>query len=967
MSNGTIVLHASLRAKASQDVTKGWLIQNSSALKNICEVQCSWSSVDELPKRHYDLISVNVNINVLSTTDFDRNVDEQSIGLTELLTTIQNATPLIPGTSWSGRVLVVVPTHSGYLARTKCFEQRFTACTDLGVLHDRTIVGQRIDPVHTQELQALFDHSVLLLVRSGDDTHLSNDATAIEEVHARINFQWLLDHKPKRKTLALIDAHLNLESYLPLYNAAMALGVDVIVLDRPGHWISDPSMRHLYSDFIPIDMTVDDAFHIRIASAVRAYGNVDGLCAIASACLTPVAKAAQMLGLPAELPEAVACASNKYQARLIAGGAAPTTLAANVSDLQNQMAEERFVPQYPLIVKPYMGAGSVHVRKADNEAELLKGVRLTGEESGKKVLIEAYIEGPELDVNFILLNREIVFFEISDDFPSPGDRGIMDGDFWENTNVLPSKLPADEYAVVRHELHGLLLRIGFKTGVFHLEARVQDSSMAYSEEAGLLDLRPRSNTTRNTTPRCVLIEINPRPPGFNSVSVTACTYGVNMYDLHVLASLGEHGWLRALARPFEPAAAMINHARAWSQLVSLRADKGGICASDDVCAEMLQRLSPDDQRHRDQYLWTNDTNQILLAGSIVKPLMSSSIFSSVGLALRARLEQELYWENETEKDLPEGRLNQAALNLLEGADIQFSREHRLDIALVKNLPIALVFLPAADIPTFVGEGRVDLGITGYDQVQEHQVGVRALFRKRQFADAFISAEEQKKSRGCGIIMDLGFGACKLQVQVPERGPYQSPKDLIGKNIGTSFVHLAERYFRDLELGGVNHVNGADVSPHRKTKTNIVELSGSVEAAYALGVADGIVDLVESGETMKAAGLKPIDTVLESNAILIKSHSPGNPDLVDLIAARIRGAITAQRYVLCQYNIERRSLAAATKIAPGKRAPTVISLDEEGWIAVSVMVEKKEIAPIMDELIVVGATDILVLGITNTHS
>lgn len=183
------------------------------------------------------------------------------------------------------------------------------------------------------------------------------------------------------------------------------------------------------------------------------------------------------------------------------------------------------------------------------------------------------------------------------------------------------------------------------------------------------------------------------------------------------------------------------------------------------------------------------------------------------------------------------------MNLLEGADIQFSRENRLDIALVKNLPIALVFLPAADIPTFVGEGRVDLGITGYDQVQEHEVGVRALYRKRQFSDAVTSVEEQARMRGCETIMNLGFGACKLQVQVPEKGRYQSPKDLIGKNIGTSFVHLADQYFRNLELGEVNQVNGADTSYNGKIKTNIIELSGSVEAAYALGVADGIVDLV----------------------------------------------------------------------------------------------------------------------------
>ncbi|KAI2640391.1 ATP phosphoribosyltransferase [Hypomontagnella submonticulosa] len=320
-----------------------------------------------------------------------------------------------------------------------------------------------------------------------------------------------------------------------------------------------------------------------------------------------------------------------------------------------------------------------------------------------------------------------------------------------------------------------------------------------------------------------------------------------------------------------------------------------------------------------------------------------------------------------------GRLNQAALSLLEGADIQFKRENRLDIALVKNLPIALIFLPAADIPTFVGEGQVDLGITGWDQVQEHDAGIRALYRARRFSGEITPEEETERSSrgsGCETVMDLGFGGCKLQVQVPENGSYTSPKDLIGKNIGTSFVHLAQKYFANLELeedAANENTNSPPVKFTSKLRTKIIELSGSVEAACALGVADGIVDLVESGETMKAAGLKPIDTVIETTAILIKSRKPSNPALLDLIAARIRGVITAQKYVMCQYNVERSGLAAATKIAPGKRAPTVTSLEEEGWVAVSVMVEKKKIAPIMDELSQVGATDILVLDIANTRS
>ena len=239
--------------------------------------------------------------NSLCSTRYRFNHD-RSNGLKEVLVFLQTINPLTTGTSWFARVLVAVPTRSGYLARTKCFQERFTGCADLGILYDRTVVGQHLDPVHSQELQELLYDSVLMLVRPGDYTHLSDNDTLIEEVHARINFQWLLDDKPKGKTLALVDAHLNLDSYLPLYHSAIALGINLVVLDRPGHWISDPSMQHLYQDFIPIDMTVDDELPVRIATAVKAYGNVDGICAIASACLTPVARAAVYARLANRIP-----------------------------------------------------------------------------------------------------------------------------------------------------------------------------------------------------------------------------------------------------------------------------------------------------------------------------------------------------------------------------------------------------------------------------------------------------------------------------------------------------------------------------------------------------------------------------------------------------------------------------------------------------------------------------------------
>ncbi len=168
--------------------------------------------------------------------------------------------------------------------------------------------------------------------------------------------------------------------------------------------------------------------------------------------------------------------------------------------------------------------------------------------------------------------------------------------------------------------------------------------------------------------------------------------------------------------------------------------------------------------------------------------------------------------------LPEGRLQEATLDLLHGSDIQFHRHSRLDIALVKNLPLALVFLPAADIPTFVGEGRVDLGITGRDQVAEHE-----------------AVSPPTATTGVEEVLDLEFGKCKLQVQVPAKGGIERPEELVGRTVVTSFTHLAEAYFRGLEGSGEGHDG--------RTKTTIKYVGGSVEAACALGVADGIVDLV----------------------------------------------------------------------------------------------------------------------------
>ncbi|KAJ6468114.1 ATP phosphoribosyltransferase [Mycena vitilis] len=293
-----------------------------------------------------------------------------------------------------------------------------------------------------------------------------------------------------------------------------------------------------------------------------------------------------------------------------------------------------------------------------------------------------------------------------------------------------------------------------------------------------------------------------------------------------------------------------------------------------------------------------------------------------------------------------GRLHEKCLSILAGADIQFRRHHRLDVALALNHPIALVFLPASDIPSFVGKGNVDLGITGHDVILEAQM-------------------QQHVTE----VLRLGFGKCALQVQVPESGTIRTVDDLAGKRVVTSFEVLAGEYFAAVDAR-------LQLSGNQKTRVEYV--GGSVEAACALGLADGIgasffayhhglTHPSESGDTMRAAGLHPIATVLDSEAVLIKSTVPKHTHLaplIELITSRVAGVLAASTYAFCQYNIRRDQLAAATLVTPGRRAPTISPLEDEDWLAIGSMVEKREVATIMDKLVSIGGKDIMIFNLDN---
>ncbi|KJX94739.1 hypothetical protein TI39_contig4160g00003 [Zymoseptoria brevis] len=564
---------------------------------HLVTIRSSWPSVATSPESDspdYHMVFADVSIEVQAVAAENGTCQSEREGLEELVDTIQSKFPLVPGANWAGRVLIAHPRRPGFIVRGQCFRERFIQCSDFGLFCDRTVFGQELSVPSDNTFREVVDRCLFMFVRSEEDSGLIDEATLVEEIKARVNFDWLARSQPGPKTVAVIDGHLNLESYKPFRDSAIAFGIKFVVFDRPGHWISSPDMQHLHDGFVPIDMTPDKDFYSRIVTAIREYGPVDGIVAIASYCLPPVAKAASILGLPGMPSDAVALSVDKYETRVLDGDAGPVALVQDVADLQRRIAENKLVPQYPMIVKPVTGTGSAHVYRANTEAQMLEATKKACV-SGKKIIVEAYICGPELDVNFVLLDGEILFFEMNDDFPSPGDGQTDNGDFWETTTVQPSILPANEYAVVRSHLHRLLLKLGLTTGVYHLEGRVQNSSMSYVEIDGEIDLRTCGQTATDQQPRCFLMEVNPRPPGMPEILSTAAAYGINMYSLHVLAALGDYERLRKFAKPFKPAPNMPNNSRAWAQLVFLRADKAGVCTSDNACADLVKLLTPKEQ------------------------------------------------------------------------------------------------------------------------------------------------------------------------------------------------------------------------------------------------------------------------------------------------------------------------------------------------------------------------------------
>jgi ATP phosphoribosyltransferase len=235
--------------------------------------------------------------------------------------------------------------------------------------------------------------------------------------------------------------------------------------------------------------------------------------------------------------------------------------------------------------------------------------------------------------------------------------------------------------------------------------------------------------------------------------------------------------------------------------------------------------------------------------------------------------------------------------------------------------VEFFYLRPKDIATYVGSGDLDLGITGRDLL----------------VDSGVPATE---------LLDLNFGRATFRWAAPD-GTLTDIGQIGGRRIATAYPGVVGRYLEEHEL-----------------KADVVRLDGAVENAVRLGVADLIADVVETGATLRQAGLVTIgEPIMKSSAILIgREEQP--PALAAQLLRRLHGVLVARNFVMLAYDVRADLLEQATGLTPGIESPTVSPLHREGWVAVQAMVQRSDVHRVMDELYDLGARAILVTDIAN---
>ncbi|MFJ6278977.1 ATP phosphoribosyltransferase (homohexameric) [Arthrobacter subterraneus] len=263
-----------------------------------------------------------------------------------------------------------------------------------------------------------------------------------------------------------------------------------------------------------------------------------------------------------------------------------------------------------------------------------------------------------------------------------------------------------------------------------------------------------------------------------------------------------------------------------------------------------------------------------------------------------------------------GSLSESASAMLSEAGYRQRRDTRELVMVDPENEIEFFFLRPRDIAVYVGSGTLDVGITGRDL----------------FLDAQVDAEE---------LLPLGFGASTFRFAGPV-GHFASVAELEGRRLATSYDGLLRAFLAEEGVAAT-----------------VVRLDGAVESSVRLGVADAIADVVETGNTLKAAGMEIFgDPILRSEAVLIGRRGSA-PAGLDILMRRLQGVLVARQYVLLDYDIRKELVDQAAALTPGLESPTISPLRDSEWVAVRSMVKRNSTNRIMDELYDLGARAILV--------
>lgn len=282
-----------------------------------------------------------------------------------------------------------------------------------------------------------------------------------------------------------------------------------------------------------------------------------------------------------------------------------------------------------------------------------------------------------------------------------------------------------------------------------------------------------------------------------------------------------------------------------------------------------------------------------------------------------------------------GRLAEDSFALLKKCGLRFSIRGGGLLARVKNMPIDLLLVRDDDIPSFVSNNASDIGIVGENVLVEEQLTIK------DNMDAVIG-------------MRLGFSRCKLCLAAPERGKVKSAADLGGTRIATTYPGVTARYLSENNI-----------------KAKLVEMKGAVELAPSIGIAESICDLVSSGATLEANGLSAFETILESEAVLIRSArelSPAKADILNKLMNRIDGVLKSAETKYIMLNAPKDAVAAITDLLPGSDAPTIMPLSgQENLVAIQAVCTETVFWETLEGLKALGARSILVLPIEKMMS